>query len=432
MTQAPRSRLRLDLLIGVSLRGAGAVSSFALAWLIAQIFGAKTVGLYQLGATTANLFAVIALLGHAMILVREASPKLRDGEFGAVHGIYLAIRRFVLKAGICLAIVAILLAYPLAVYVLDEAEAAPFIIAMAPTIVLIPIIVVQNSLLRCQGSVIASQSLEGVFYTSLVMLALAGLWLAFGNFPPLIAPLAMVVAQAIALGIGYWLVSHHTREWPKQDGSADPRSGARIAAGSVMEAGANWGALLIITALLSASDAGIFRVAFLIAALMQVVNTSFAAMSGPYLARAAEAGHRREYRMIIITTGLIGSALCAPVAGVAVFLPEFTMSLFGEEFLEGAVALQLLALAGLVRVSAGPIGTALIMQNRELYLVGVVAVTSVIFLALTLVLLPIYGITGAAMALLIASVLRVSANWVGSLLLPFPSAKDQADDPVTV
>ncbi|MEO1729295.1 MAG: polysaccharide biosynthesis C-terminal domain-containing protein [Pseudomonadota bacterium] len=404
------SRLKIDLFIGLALRGAGAVSSFALAWLMAQLFGARVVGLYQIGFTTATLLGAIALLGHDLVLVRQISPLLRDEKFGESSGLFRAARWFVVKSGLGLAMMTAIFAYPLAIFALGEEAAASFIIALSPMVALLPMMRVQNSLLRCQGDVKLSQSLEGVLYTSLAVAFLGLAWLAVGELDPLFMPIAVIAGQVIAVSIGYVMVARYLRGWPEGDGSADPKSGAWIAAPQILTRATPWLILLMITAAIDATWAGIFRVAVLICMLMELVWTSFATMTGPYLSRAAEAGDIGQMRKVVLTAGGIGIVLCSPVGLVVILAPEWVLSLFGDEFVVGAMALQLLALAEIFNVLAGPLGIALVMQNREHLPLYNEVVASVGGLVVAVLLLPSWGIAGAAMGMLVASVLRNGAN----------------------
>lgn len=406
------SRLKIDLFIGLALRGVGAVSSFVLAWLIAQLFGAHVVGLYQIGFTTASLLAVVAMLGHDLVLVRQISPLLRDEKWSESSGLFRAVRVFVVKSGLGLAVFAAIIAFPLAIYGLGEEEAAPFIIALSPMVALLPLIRVQNALLRCQGDVKASQSLEGVLYTSFAVAVLGLLWLGLGDFSPILVPVAVVAGQVLAVLIGYVMVARHLRLWPKGEGAADPRSGAWIATPPIMTQASQWLILLMIAALLNAADAGIFRVAVLICMLMQLVKTSFATMTGPYLSRAAQAGDIGQMRKVVLIAGGIGIVLAAPVGVIALVVPEWVLSLFGDEFAKGALALQLLAIGELVNVLAGPLGIALVMQKRERLVLINEAIASVAGLAIAAFLLPDWGLAGAGAGLLAASILRNGANAV--------------------
>lgn len=407
------SRLKTDLLLGLGLRAAGAVSSFALAWLIAQMFGARTVGLYQIGYTTATLLATVAVLSMDVVLVRRVSPLIETERLGDASAAFRATRGFVGKFGLALALAVAVLAWPFSVYVMDEPELTLYVALLAPVVLLLPLMRVQNALLRSLGKVLMSQSLEGVLYVTIAIAGLGVIALVSAAPEPLAAPVLIVVGLVVSVAIGFAFTGRYLRQWPRPEAKAEVeiRSGAAIAAGPIIGQAGQWLILLLITALMSAADAGIFRMAVLTCMLMQLVNASFATMAGPYLARAANAGDLGLIRRTILVAGSIGVVIASPVALVALFAPQWVLVLFGEEFTSGALALQLLAVGQLINVLAGPVGIALIMQNREKTVLWVEAIATITGLALAVALLPEWGLAGAGFGLLVASLIRNAVNW---------------------
>jgi len=424
----PVSRLTSDLLLGLGLRGAGAVSSFALAWIMAQLFGAQIVGYYQLAFTTAILLAGIAALGQPVMLIRQIAPLVQGDNRALAAASYRGILRFVTMSGGALAILAAALSVPLARGLIGEGALIPYVILLAPVVFLLPLVRVQNALLRCLGRVRLSQSLEGVGYTTFATLVLAALWLQGGTDQPLIAPVALVIGLVLSVMIGSHFARRELGPWWK----AQPRTGVDLAAGGWVAAApiatltGNWLILMLIGALLGAADAGIFRTAVMICMLMELINTSFATMAGPHLARAAGAGDTARLRRIILVAGGIGITLAAPLGLLALLAPEWLLGLFGPEFSAGANALQWIAVGQMVNVAAGPVGVALVMQKRERPMLLIEFCATLCGLATTVVLLPVWGLAGAGLGVLVAATIRNVTNaalvWFTDAKPPKPSA----------
>lgn len=408
------SRLKTDLLLGLSLRGLGALAGFVLAWMIAQMFGARVVGLYQIAFTTATFFTAIALLGQDVVVVREVAPLLKGDRLAEASGRFRGARRMVLGLGVALAVLAAATAMPLARHGLGDAEAAGFIIVLAPGIVLLSQLRTHAALLRSLGKVMLSQTLEGVSYTSIAVLGLGALWLLGTGLVPIAAPLLLLAGLILAAAAGWQAAAHALAAMPPGVAPTPPdmRSGLRIASGPILTQAGNWLALLAIAGQMSAAEGGIFRIAVQVCMLMQLINGSFATMAGPHLARAANAGDTRQLRRTILTAGGIGIALSAPLGLMALLAPAWIMGLFGPEFASGAVALQWLTIGQLVNVAAGPVGVALIMQRREALVMTVEVCANLTLIALTVLLLPRWGLAGAGFATFAASLVRNGANWL--------------------
>jgi O-antigen/teichoic acid export membrane protein len=92
------------------------------------------------------------------------------------------------------------------------------------------------------------------------------------------------------------------------------------------------------------------------------------------------------------------SALAWPIyLTFAVFAPLF-MSVFGPEFVAGASALVILALPMLVAMAAGPVDVVLVMAGKSSWNLFNVAIALMTNVVLNVVLIPPFGITGAAIA----------------------------------
>ncbi len=406
-------KLTADLIVGLALRALGAACSFVFAWLIARYFGARVVGLYQIGYTTATLLATVAVLSMDIVLVRKVTPLIATEQLEEASATFRSTRRFTFTLGIALACLGASLAFPFATFVMDEPELGPYIALLSPVVLLLPLLRIQNAFLRSLGKVIVPQSLEGVLYVSIAIVGLFAVAILASEPQPLSAPVLLVAGMIVSVVIGFIVTSRHLNAWPKprRITGVEKRSGAAIAAAPVITQSGNWLILLAITTVMNATDAGVFRIAVLVCMLMELVNTSFATMAGPYLARAAKAGETGQFRKTIMIAGTVGLVIASPVGLIALAVPEWVLGLFGPEFTSGALALQFLAVGQLFNVLAGPVGIALIMQNRERTVLQVEGLATVLGLALAVWLLPAWGVAGAGLGLLVASLIRNSLNW---------------------
>lgn len=411
MKRAPQG-LKKDLLIGLSLRGLGAVASFAFVWLIAYEFGARVVGLYQIGFMTITLLSTIAVLGQDVMLVRAVSPLLRDGNLDETRAVYRSAHGFVLRFGLLMALAGLVSAVPLASLAFQQPGAAPYLALLAPLILLMPWLKLQNALIRSFGMTKISQSLEGVFYTSFAMLAFLLVIMLGGWSQPLLIPGFVVCGVGLCVAYGHRVVQAQLGIADGPAAKPDLRAGAWVAAAPFLGAFAGWLISLLISAQLGAGDVGIFRVAVQVCLLMQLINSSFATMAGPYLSRAAQAGDLAMVRRTALVAGVIGAMISAPLVLAIWVAPGPIMGLFGDEFVKGTAALQLLAIGHLIDVAAGPVGVAMVMQKRERTVLIILGLATVIGVALAFVLVPVLGLAGAAIGTMAIAIIRNIANWV--------------------
>lgn len=106
-------------------------------------------------------------------------------------------------------------------------------------------------------------------------------------------------------------------------------------------------------------------------------------------------------RLAIKSVKLI-SLLAVPVIGVMLIFPSLLMSLFGKEFSDGAVLLQILAIGQFINAVTGSVGFLLMMSGHERDMRNVTLVSGITAMCLTWILTVQFGIVGAAVGTAIA------------------------------
>ena len=405
--------LRVELLVGFLLKGAGAVSSFGLTWLIARAFGATTVGLFQIALATANFAVILAGQGLDRVLVRLVSVSLSHDRSGEAAAYFRTAAKRTFLAGGLIAILVFLVADPFATRLLNEPRAAVFLQTFAPVILALTLIRLCASLLRSNGDILISQSLDGVSYTTFAFCAVGAAYWAAGVDWPLFPALAYLAGAFIVVLYALYRSRSLMAGWGSPQSVRLPTSaGLYVTAFVGMASVSDWLGLMVLTSAEGAASAGIYRTAFQICMLFTIVNASFATMVGP---RIAAAGARRDVAAINQanrTASLLGTLICLPLFLLVMWRPDFVLGLFGPEFTAGADALRILAVGQLVNVAFGPMGASLTMMSREraVFLIELVATLGA--LAIIVAGVPVYGMVAIAVASAVASFSRNALSWL--------------------
>lgn len=106
-------------------------------------------------------------------------------------------------------------------------------------------------------------------------------------------------------------------------------------------------------------------------------------------------------RLAIKSVKLI-SLFALPVIGVMLLFPSFLMSLFGSEFKEGAMLLQILAVGQFINAMTGSVGFLLMMSGHERDMRNVTLISGSLALLLTWLLTAQFSVVGAAIGTAIA------------------------------
>ena len=80
------------------------------------------------------------------------------------------------------------------------------------------------------------------------------------------------------------------------------------------------------------------------------------------------------------------------------------MGVFGEEFIIGKTALVLITIGQFVNAASGSVGNIMNMTGREKPLRNILVIASILSVLLNYLLIPMYGINGAAVANMVSVV----------------------------
>ncbi|MDA2913814.1 polysaccharide biosynthesis C-terminal domain-containing protein [Acidobacteriia bacterium AH_259_A11_L15] len=164
------------------------------------------------------------------------------------------------------------------------------------------------------------------------------------------------------------------------------------------------------------------RLSVLISFVLIAVNTALGPKFAALYARNERAEMGRLARRMAI-----GMALFAlPLLLLFLAAPGWVLGWFGPEFRAGAVALMILAVGQYVSVATGSVGSLLLMSGHEKDYRTVMVVAAGSNLLLNLLLIPRYGMEGAAVAtaasLVLANLLAATVVYrkLSILTLPLP------------
>jgi len=230
------------------------------------------------------------------------------------------------------------------------------------------------------------------------------------------------LAAAIAFGLGAWLLWRvrprevASRPAPIYAARAWTASAWPLALTSGLQAiNAQVGILLL--GLFAASEAvGIYKVAVAVATLIAFGLRAVNLVVMPYFARLHAQGDMARLQRLVTQSARAILALAVPVTLVFVlFAEQFLALAFGPEYAAGHTALAILAVGQLVNAGMGSVGILLNMTGHERDTLRGVAIAAVANVVLGLVLIPLFGLKGAALAtaatLVIWNLLLRQAVW---------------------
>lgn len=413
-----------SIVFGAALFGYG--SQLLIGIVLTRLLGAEQYGEYKVAVIAGEMAAGFALLGLNCAMIRFislfASRRDSAGVWGTIQvGIGLTLLTSLLIGGGLFA-----LASPIAQYLFHEPQLAP--------------------LLRLAGLIVPFSSITAILAEStmgfgkmqfqagsrsiaqpVTRLALLLLFSLFGltAAKALTAYTAGLVVSSLLLL--YFLDRLFTLRRPVRTARRETGRLLRFSLPAYLSTMISTFGPSLQTILLGSlntmATVGIFAVANQVSTASTLFNASIGTASSPIVSRLHGQGDTKQMRHFYQTTAKWMFMANLPMFLLVLFLSTPILTIFGKEFVAGSAALTLLALANLVIAAAGVSDGVLAMTgNTPLKLVNS-AVQAALSIGLCFLFIPRWGALGAAMAVLVCSIvihlLLVSEMFVLFRMLPY-------------
>jgi O-antigen/teichoic acid export membrane protein len=415
----------------VNLVGAAAYGllGFALVVVVTRGLGLGQAGALLEAVAVCTIVARTTTLGTDAGLVRFVARARALGDTDAAAYLRVAVAP-VAAASVVAAAVVLALAGPLGRAVgHDEAdEVTLFLRALAPFVPVLAVTAALESATRGFGTMVPAVVLERVARPLLQVLAVLAV-LAMGGGPLAIGFGWGLPSLVSAVGLAAWLAAHpeggRRTSWAEARplaGSFWRFSGPRALSGAFAVA-VLWLDVVLVGAFGSAEEAAVYG-----ATSRYVTLAAFAALAvtqavSPQLSALLAAGDRPgASRLYQASTGWL-VAMVWPVHLVLMLFGPVLLQLFGEGYDGGAAVLVILGLAGLVGTGVGPVDVVLLMAGRSGWNLATTALALVVNVVLNIVLVPRWGVEGAAVAwaasILCTNLIPLAQTWAVLGMHPF-------------
>jgi len=387
--------------IGLSLR-------FALALLIARLFGPAGLGTYTLAVAFANGAALIGVLGMDRASTRFIAHHRARSEHGAVVGLarFATFVTIIISAGLT---ATLLVAAPEIERAWHQPGLALPVQVLALAVPAIALGAAWRDGLRGFQDVRLAGLLEKVGIPGLTAVALLGALALGGGGATAAAAGALVAYVATALVAGASLLRRVSgpATAPAYHRSAWTRFAALMAVEGVLLFVLQWTDQLLVGFFLDTHAVGVYASALRLAALVAVPLLAVNSIMAPTAASLHGAGETERLRVTFarMTWATAGAGLA--IGAVLLVSGPWLLGLFGPEFVAGYPALVVLVLGQVVNAATGSVGVILGMTGHAGRLTLNAGLTAMLTIGLNLLLIPRFGIVGAALA---TSAALVSVN----------------------
>lgn len=403
----------------------GAVSGYVLAFMLAKRGGADAVGVYELGFTFIILLSVVSRYGLDGAIVRYIGQFGAQQKGGAVRWLYKRGMRFSLLLSLVLAGTLYASAPLLHVF-----GGESVIKALRWSALAIPFFTLMNmnaETLRGYKHMFAYSYLQQgsvIFFAALIFLVLGG------DNPGVAGIKAFFIASVVLFVVSIWQTHIKFKKVEKE--VAPPitfKEILKVARPIFLSSSIffliSWTDTLMVGYFMTEGDVGIYRVAFKISTLITFTMFAINGIAAPLIATRYHEGDRVGLKSLIHNIGLFNFTMSVPIFLAIVTMPTFLLQLFGAEFGQAREVLLMLCVGQVLFALAGPVMYILTMTQHERAALHIMYVTAAINLVGNAILIPIFGLWGAALATTVTTILwNVLAviyvnKYIGVVAVPF-------------
>lgn len=404
------SAVERSLIIGMTgtvlLNVAQMIVNFALTLALSHLLGARGLGAYAYAFAWSSLLAVPSVLGITPLVVRNVAAYRENESWGLLRGMLARANQAVaLSSGLLVAGGAVV-----ALFVNDSKGELlrPVLVGL----LLVPIVAltsIRQAAMQGLGRVVLARIPETLVAPAVFLGFIGGAYLVARHS---ISATWVIGLQAVAFLAAFVLgaailrrsLPHHAKtEQPEHAMREWVRSALPLLLFSAIQALNAQVEVILLGAIKSSRDAGLFSVAVRASGIVPFVLLAAGYPLSPMIARLHASGETALLRKTVRRAAIGIFVASLPLAvGVVVFARPL-LALFGGEFKGGVTALVVLSVGQLVYAAMGLAGTVLVMTGNESWLVKGVIAGAVTNIGLNALLIPPFGLTGAATGSTIAA-----------------------------
>ena len=398
----------------IKLTGAMAVMGVQI--FLARILGTQQYGVYVYVVFCLAILVLFAKMGLDMVVLRFVAAYRAREEWGLLRGLLRSSNRFALLCGVGVGALCAVVVAAIGERISSDLRLSFWIgCAVLPVMGLT---MIRQAALRSLRLVIKASFME--FLMQPLFLAVLAGGLAVLCFAPLDAVTVMAAHFFAFLGAltmgSFWLARGLSRVVEHVPAETRNREWLAVGLPFVLMSGffmINTRAdVIMIGAFLGTTQAGIYSAAVRLSGVLlwglMAVNVILAPMISHYHARK----EGRELQRIVTLGARAIAAFTLPAGLVMVLAGRWLLLLFGSEFTLGYVPLLILIVGQFANALAGSVGYLMTMTGHQRDAAVVLGASAGLNVIMNALLIPAWGISGAATATAVSTVLWNIAMYI--------------------
>lgn len=396
------------------IKVAGLALAFGLQLLLARLLGVGVYGQYIYVFTWITVLAVLGKLGFDTASLRFISEYSAQEKWGLVRSFVRCGSQITIFTSLVISVIAA----SMIGFFFDDIGAdvgQAFLVGF----VLLPIVVllqVYSAHLQALKHVVLAQIPSAILRP--IMLTL-GILMAIGLYGGQLSASDVMVVEIVvfvAIAVFVWWLYH--AKVPHGVVCSDYRLGQWLRSSVTFLLLSGLYTLqvrtdvLMIGVLAGTSEAGVYSVATRVAESLLLGLAAVNMIAAPMIAQLFSQGRMTELQEVVHFAAKASFAFSVPVAIVLILFGESVLGIFGLSFTAGYWPMVVLIVGQLVNALAGSVVFIMTMTGHEKFAAAMLGFSTLLNIVLNIILIPLYGITGAAIATAVTTVIWNMALFV--------------------
>ncbi|MDH3511609.1 MAG: flippase [Gammaproteobacteria bacterium] len=381
------------------LRLVGMAVTYGFNFLVARLFGASAMGAFALATTVVTILGMLSRLGCDRAIVRFIASNASIGSIELAGEQYRLVLKLLAVLGLTMSLLMFFASNWIAAGIFDKPGLATVFRIASPAVLLFSLTLFNAEALRGLKKI---KRFAAIRYVLIYLFAIPALFV-FRSFletsgvPVMAFTVACGFAAMISLRLA-WRAFPAARSNVNVSLAAILTVSVPMLASNSMGMVISWTDVLMLGRFASEDQVGIYSIAMKLAFLTSVSLNAVNSISTPKFAEFHMSGDTGQLATVMRQTTKLLFYTSLPILFVLVAAGKPILVFFGAEFEAGYLALVTLVAGQFVSTISGPVGNLLQMNGLERQFLAIVGVCALVNVVMNIVLIPRFGILGAALA----------------------------------
>ena len=389
----------------ILIKGGGTFLTFLLSIVLARSLGSSGYGLYSFALSVLMIISIPIQSGIPILVVRETARAVSENNYPLIGLLRSWSYRLILTYAMVVSVVlicGIVFEGPL----IDNHRFFVSLVGLL-SVPFIVLTLMQSAIIRGIGSVVVGVIPDGFLRPLLNIILIFGLFSIVGKMEisAMQAIFLYGLSAAGTLFVTYLILKLLTKKVNLDTRSCEkiPKKWQLSLRTLTVVGGAqllfSYLDILILGFYSEDSEVGVYRVAVQFSIIVGFGLTVLNQMLHPLFSRLYAEKNISALQKLVVNSSLAIFTLAIVPTIIFFLLGEYLLNhIFGLEYKEAAIALKILVLGQLVNAACGSVGALLNMTGHEKDAMAGMLVALLLNIILAFILIPIFGIEGAAMS----------------------------------